>query len=119
MFHWKSLARQVRLRGPVERVADADADAYFATRPRGAQIGAWASRQSAPLEDRFALERAVARYTAKFAIGRVPRPPFWIGYRLAPLVMEFWHERPLRLHTRLEFRRDRLDAPWRKSRLYP
>jgi pyridoxamine 5'-phosphate oxidase len=119
LFHWKSLNRQVRLRGPVERVADADADAYFATRPRLAQIGAWASKQSAPLESRHAFEKAIAFYTAKFAIGAIPRPPHWTGYRLVPLAIEFWHERPFRLHDRIEFRREAPGAPWRKTRLYP
>jgi pyridoxamine 5'-phosphate oxidase len=119
LFHWKSLNRQVRLRGLVERVPDADADAYFATRPRLAQIGAWASRQSAPLESRMAFEKAIALATAKFAIGTVPRPPYWIGYRLAPDVMEFWHDRPYRLHDRVEFRRSGPGAPWSKTRLYP
>jgi pyridoxamine 5'-phosphate oxidase len=119
LFHWKSLTRQVRLRGPVERVTEAEADAYFATRPRGAQIGAWASRQSAQLEDRFALEKAVARFTAKYAIGTVPRPPHWSGFRVVPLVIEFWHDRPFRLHQRVEFRRATPDAPWAKAGLYP
>ena len=119
LFHWKSLNRQVRLRGPVTRVDDAEADIYFASRPRLAQIGAWASKQSAPLESRHAFERAIARETAKFALGAVPRPPYWTGYRLLPLIMEFWHDRPFRLHDRVEFRRDALDAPWRKTRLYP
>jgi pyridoxamine 5'-phosphate oxidase len=118
-FHWKSLSRQGRLRGPVECVADPEADAYFASRPKGAQIGAWASRQSAPLESRFALEKAVALFTAKYAVGSVPRPAYWIGYRLVPLVMEFWHERPFRLHERIEFRREGPGAPWVKTRLYP
>jgi pyridoxamine 5'-phosphate oxidase len=119
LFHWKSVNRQVRLRGSVERVEDAAADAYFATRPRLAQIGAWASKQSAPLESRLALEKAVAFYTAKFAIGAVPRPPNWTGYRLRPLVIEFWQDRPFRLHDRIEFRRAALDVPWCKTRLYP
>jgi pyridoxamine 5'-phosphate oxidase len=119
LFHWKSLTRQVRLRGPVERVTDAEADAYYATRPRGAQIGAWASRQSAPLENRFALEKAVARYTAKYAIGTVPRPPHWSGFRVVPLSIEFWHDRPFRLHQRVEFRRESPDAPWTRAGLYP
>lgn len=118
-FHWKSLRRQVRIRGRVTQVSDAEADAYFATRPRMAQIGAWASQQSAPLESRFALEQAVARYTAKFAIGAVPRPPHWVGYCVTPLVMEFWREQPFRLHERVEFRRAGPDAPWVKTRLYP
>jgi pyridoxamine 5'-phosphate oxidase len=119
LFHWKSSNRQVRLRGPVERVTDAEADAYFATRPRLAQIGAWASKQSEPLEGRLALEKAVALYTAKFGLGTIPRPPYWTGYRLVPLIMEFWQDRPHRLHDRVEFRRDAPGAPWRKTRLYP
>jgi pyridoxamine 5'-phosphate oxidase len=119
LFHWKSLNRQVRLRGPVERVDSATADAYFATRPRLAQIGAWASRQSAALESRMAFEKAIALATAKFAIGTIPRPPYWTGYRLQPHVMEFWHDRPYRLHDRVEFRRSAPDAPWSKTRLYP
>jgi pyridoxamine 5'-phosphate oxidase len=118
-FHWKSLTRQVRVRGPVERVDDAEADAYFATRPKLAQIGAWASRQSAPLESRLAFEKAIALNSARYAIGAVPRPPYWSGYRVVPLRMEFWHDRPFRLHDRVEFARDRLGEPWRKSRLYP
>jgi pyridoxamine 5'-phosphate oxidase len=119
LFHWKSLNRQIRLRGPVERVDDAEADAYFATRPRLAQIGAWASKQSAPLESRHAFEKAIALTTAKFAVGTIPRPPNWTGYRLQPLVVEFWQDRPFRLHDRLEFARDAAGAPWRKTRLYP
>ncbi len=119
VFYWKSLARQVRLRGAVERVEDAEADAYFATRPRLAQIGAWASKQSAPLESRHAFEKAVALYTAKFNIGVIPRPPNWTGFRVVPLVIEFWCERPFRLHDRLEFRRSEPAAPWSKALLYP
>ncbi len=119
VFHWKSLNRQVRLRGPVERVDDAEADAYFATRPRLAQIGAWASKQSAPLESRLAFEKAIALTTAKYAVGTVPRPPYWSGYRVMPMVIEFWHDRPFRLHDRIEFRRAAVDAAWSKTRLYP
>jgi pyridoxamine 5'-phosphate oxidase len=119
LFHWKSSNRQVRLRGAVERVTDAEADAYFATRPRLAQIGAWASKQSAPLESRHAFEKAIALTTAKFAVGTIPRPRNWTGYRLQPLAIEFWQDRPFRLHDRVEFRRDAPDAPWRKTRLYP
>jgi len=119
LFHWKSVNRQVRLRGPVERIEDPEADAYFATRPRMTQVGAWASKQSAPLESPHAFEKAIAYYTAKFALGTVPRPPNWTGYRLRPLLIEFWQERPFRLHDRLEFSREALDAPWRKARLYP
>jgi pyridoxamine 5'-phosphate oxidase len=119
LFHWKSLNRQVRLRGPVTRVDDPEADAYFATRPRLAQIGAWASKQSAPLESRHAFEKAIALYTAKYALGTIPRPPNWTGYRLSPLAIEFWHDRPFRLHDRIEFRREAAGAPWHKTRLYP
>ena len=118
-FHWKSLTRQVRIRGTVEPVTDAEADAYYATRPRLAQIGAWASRQSAPLESRLAFEKAIALYTAKYLVGPVPRPPFWSGYRVVPRAIEFWHDRPFRLHDRIEFRREGLGGPWKKTRLYP
>ena len=119
VFHWKSLNKQVRVRGPVERVSKADADAYFATRPKQAQIGAWASQQSRPLESRLAFEKAIAVYAAKYALGTVPRPPYWSGYRVVPLAMEFWQDRPFRLHDRIDFRRTALDAPWSKTRLYP
>jgi len=119
VFHWKSLTRQVRVRGMVEPVTEAEADAYFATRPRLAQIGAWASRQSAPLESRLAFEKAVALYTAKYLVGPVPRPPFWSGFRMVPETIEFWHDRPFRLHDRIEFRRAGPDAAWTKTRLYP
>jgi pyridoxamine 5'-phosphate oxidase len=117
-FHWKSLRRQVRLRGPVEIVSDAEADAYFATRPRGSRIGAWASRQSRPLEGRFALEKAVAEYTARHAIGEIPRPAHWSGFRILPRSIEFWHDRPFRLHDRLVFSRNDAGG-WDKTRLYP
>jgi pyridoxamine 5'-phosphate oxidase len=119
VFHWNSLNRQVRMRGPVEMVTNAEADAYFATRPRLAQIGAWASKQSAPLESRMAFEKAVAFQMARFAVGTVPRPPNWSGYRLVPLAMEFWQDRPYRLHDRIEFKRSAPGVPWSKTRLYP
>jgi pyridoxamine 5'-phosphate oxidase len=118
-FYWKSLDRQVRVRGTVAPVSDAEADAYFASRPRGAQLGAWASKQSAPLESRFAFEKAVALMTAKYGVGEVPRPPYWIGYRVTPLAIEFWHERPFRLHDRILFAREPGGADWTKTRLYP
>ena len=116
-FHWKSLRRQVRLRGPVEVVSDADADAYYASRPRGSRIGAWASKQSRPLESRFALEKAVAEYTARHAIGEIPRPAYWSGFRIIPRTIEFWHDRPFRLHDRLVF--TRAGEGWETKRLYP
>jgi len=118
-FYWKSLQRQVRLRGSVEPVTAAEADAYFATRPRGAQIGAWASKQSHPLESRMAFEKAIAIHAAKFGIGSVPRPPRWSGFRVVPQEIEFWQERPFRLHDRLAFTRSSPAAPWSKTRLYP
>lgn len=119
VFHWKSLARQVRVRGPVGPVTDAEADAYFGTRPRLAQIGAWASRQSSPLESRYALEKAVATYTVKYPVGSIPRPPHWSGFRLIPLEIEFWRDRPFRLHERIQFRRPQADQPWTKALLFP
>ncbi|WP_081731661.1 pyridoxamine 5'-phosphate oxidase [Mesorhizobium sp. L103C131B0] len=117
-FHWKSLRRQVRIRGPVEIVSDAEADAYYATRPRGSRIGAWASKQSRPLESRFALEKAVAEYTARYPIGEIPRPKHWSGFRIVPQAIEFWHDRPFRLHDRLVFSRN-AEGGWDKTRLYP
>jgi pyridoxamine 5'-phosphate oxidase len=119
LFYWKSLNRQVRIRGPVERVTAQEADAYFATRPKGAQIGAWASQQSRPLESRLAFEKAIALHGARYALGTVPRPPHWSGYRIVPLRMEFWHDRPFRLHDRIEFRRAALSEAWTKVRMYP
>ena len=119
VFHWKSIRRQVRVRGTVERVADAEADAYFATRAKGAQIGAWASPQSRPMEGRFALERRIAEETVRHGLGATPRPPHWSGFRLLPVEIEFWVNRPFRLHDRLVFRRDNAGGPWRTERLYP
>ncbi|TXR48122.1 pyridoxamine 5'-phosphate oxidase [Phyllobacterium endophyticum] len=118
-FHWKSLRRQVRIRGPVEIVSDEEADAYYETRPRGSRIGAWASKQSRPLESRFALEKAVAEFTARYAIGEIPRPEYWSGFRIRPTSIEFWHDRPFRLHDRVVFERESTNDDWRKTRLYP
>lgn len=117
-FHWKSLRRQVRVRGPVTEVSDEEADAYFASRPRNSRIGAWASKQSRPLESRFALEKAVAEYAARYAIGTIPRPPYWSGFRLAPVSIEFWKDGAFRLHDRIRFTR-REDGGWERTRLYP
>jgi pyridoxamine 5'-phosphate oxidase len=119
VFHWKSLRRQVRFRGPVERVSDAEADEYFASRARQSRIGAWASQQSRPLESRFALETAVARFAAKYAVGTVPRPPYWHGFRIASLYIEFWQDGAFRLHDRIVFRRAAVAQAWTKERLYP
>ncbi len=117
-FYWKSLARQVRVEGAVERVSDSEADAYFASRPRLSRIGAWASKQSQPLEGRFELEKRVAEYTAKFHVGHVPRPDFWSGYRILPQCIEFWEERQFRLHERVLF--SAADGGgWTMQRLYP
>ena len=118
-FHWKSLGRQVRLRGTIENVSAEEADAYFKTRDRGARLGAWASEQSRPLPDRLALEKRVAEFALKYGVGTVPRPPNWTGWRLAPLEVEFWRNRPFRLHDRLLFKRTAPGAAWAKERLYP
>ncbi len=123
LFHWKSLRRQVRIRGPVETVTPAEADAYFATRPKQSQIGAWASKQSQTLESRFAFEQAIATYAARYALSAVPRPEGWSGWRVKPQSIEFWHDRPFRLHDRIEFFRAQADSapdtPWQKKRMYP
>jgi pyridoxamine 5'-phosphate oxidase len=119
VLYWKSLSRQIRMRGPVAPVSEAESDAYFATRPHGAQIGAWASRQSRPLESREALEAEVARVEEKFGNVPVTRPPYWIGYRLVPLSVEFWAERPYRLHERVVFLRSAPGAAWTRKRLFP
>lgn len=119
-FHWKSLHRQVRVRGLVEKVSDSEADAYYASRPRASRIGAWASRQSRPRTSRFALEKAVADYTARYAAGAIPRPPYWSGFRIKPLSVEFWQDRPFRLHDRLVFTRATpQDEAWQTQKLYP
>ena len=118
-FHWKSLRRQIRVRGPLTEVSAEEADDYYHSRPRGSQIGAWASAQSRAMEGRFALEKAVAKFTAKHAIGAIPRPAHWTGYRLVPLEIEFWHDRPFRLHDRLQFKRSAGDQPFERAQLYP
>lgn len=117
LFHWKSLRRQVRVRGLVSAVSDAEADAYWATRAKPAQLGAWASQQSRPLPDRLAFEKAIAAYGLKFGLGAAPRPPHWSGFRLAPEQIEFWRDRPFRLHERLVF--DAAPGGWAARRLYP
>ena len=117
VLHWKSLRRQVRARGLATTVSDEEADAYFASRPRDSRIGAWASQQSRPLESRFAFEKAIATYAAKFAVGVVPRPPHWTGYRIEPVQIEFWQDRPFRLHDRVRF--VRAADGWTRTRLYP
>ncbi len=119
LFHWKSLRRQVRIRGAVSAVSAAEADEYFQTRPRDSRIGAWASQQSRPLSDRAVLEEAVNAAAARFAQGEVPRPPHWSGYRVTPLSIEFWQDRPYRLHDRIVFRRAASLANWDRERLYP
>ncbi len=118
-FHWKSIRKSVRFRGFVEQVSDAEADDYFYSRARGSRIGAWASKQSRPLEDRLALEKQVAKYAAKFGVGKVPRPPYWSGFRIKPLSIEFWSDGKFRLHDRLRFDRDSLTSAWTTERLYP
>jgi len=119
VFHWKSLRRQVRIRGPVSVVSEAEADAYFQSRPRDSRIGAWASQQSRPLEGRFALEAAVAKYAAKHAIGEVPRPSYWSGFRISPSYIEFWTDKHFRLHERLVYRRKDEAEAWTTEMLYP
>lgn len=118
-FHWKSLKRQVRVIGPVSTVSEAEADAYFASRAKDSQIGAWASRQSRPMETRFEFEKEIARFALKYGLVRVPRPPHWSGYRVTPLHIEFWRDRPFRLHDRLVYTRATETAPWSTAKFYP
>lgn len=118
LFHWKSRRRQVRVRGPVEIVSDAEADEYYASRPRQSRLGAWASKQSRPLESRFALEKAVAEVAARHPFGDIPRPPHWSGFRVKPVAIEFWQDGAFRLHDRVVFSRGD-DGTWAKARLYP
>ncbi len=119
LFHWKSLRRQVRIEGPVLQVTAEEADAYFASRPRQSQIGAWASDQSRPLESRFALEKRVAKFAAKYGVGSVPRPPHWSGFRIVPRYMEFWKDGAFRLHDRVVYTRGDQAQAWQTQRLYP
>lgn len=118
-FHWKTVRKQVRVRGPVSVVSNDEADAYFASRAKDSQIGAWASAQSRPMEGRWVFEKEIAKYALKYGLIKVPRPAYWSGFRVAPLQIEFWRDRPFRLHDRLVYRRDSLEAPWRTERLYP
>ena len=119
LFHWKSLRRQVRFRGPVGPLTDAEVDGYFATRPRQSRIGAWASQQSRPLESRAALLAAAESYARRFGDGDIPRPPYWRGWRLTPLEIEFWHDGAFRLHDRVRFSRATPETPWERRRLFP
>lgn len=117
LFHWKSLRRQVRIRGTVTPTSADEADAYFATRARPAQLGAWASDQSRTLPDRLALEKRIAEVGLRFGLGKVPRPPHWSGFRVSPQSIEFWRDRPFRLHERLVF--ERAQGGWTTRRLFP
>lgn len=119
LFHWKSLERQVRIRGAVSLASHEEADAYYATRPELSRIGAWASQQSRPLSSRDVFEAKIQHYEQKFADGVIPRPAYWSGFRVVPSEIEFWAARPFRLHDRIVFRRDAPHDSWHKTRLYP
>lgn len=118
-FHWKTLRRQIRIIGPVGDVSDAEADAYFASRAKDSQIGAWASAQSRPMETRFEFEKEIAKYAVKYGLIKVPRPPHWSGYRVTPMRIEFWRDRAFRLHDRLVYTREAEGMPWKTEKLYP
>jgi len=118
-FHWKSLRRQVRVRGAVTPVSAEEADAYFASRAKDSQIGAWASAQSRPMEGRWVFEKEIAKYALKYGLVKVPRPPHWSGFRISPVEIEFWRDRPFRLHHRLVYRRASAAESWQTSILYP
>lgn len=118
-FYWMPMGRQVRVQGRVEKVTDAEADAYYASRHRDSRIGAWASQQSRPMATRYDLEKSAAKYAAKYAIGDIPRPPHWSGFRIVPRLIEFWTEKPFRLHERIVFERSDDSGSWTTSRLYP
>lgn len=118
LFHWKSLQRQIRIQGTVSPVSAAEADAYYSSRARDSRIGAWASKQSQPMEGRWELEKRVAAFALKFAVGDIPRPEFWSGFRIAPQIMEFWKAGAFRLHDRVRLERN-ADGTWRQMPLFP
>ncbi len=119
LFHWKSLRRQIRIEGAVSPVSEEEADEYFASRPRGSRIGAWASRQSSPMEGRFEFEAEIAKYTTKFGVGDISRPENWSGFRVKPQALEFWRDRKFRLHERLQYGLSDTENQWKLTELYP
>lgn len=119
LFHWKSLRRQIRIEGTVVPTGGEEADKYFASRARASRIGAWASKQSQPMEGRFEFEAAIAKYTAKFGAGDIPRPEFWSGFRLVPDYFEFWRDRKFRLHERITYSFDGVSKRWNLGEIYP